>query len=124
LPAGTVAINVSLDDLDETALLETDRLFVDDWELIVADDNRLLGRLARAGRVVGPDETPTGSQRRVDGTLGELLAGHCQGRGAASDKVVVNPFGMAITDIALARLVHQVGVQRGLGTVLARGEVA
>lgn len=123
LRPGTLVLNVSLDDLDETVLLGADRLYVDDWELIVADEHRLLGRLARAGQVTSPSpHGRNGEQgRRVDGTLGQLLAGLAPGRMQDDEVIVVNPFGMAINDLALARLVHAVCVQRGWGLALERG---
>ena len=38
----------------------------------------------------------------MDGTLGELLIGACEGRASADEIIVVNPFGLAIEDIAIA----------------------
>lgn len=120
LPPGVVAVNVSLDDFDDSVFLDSDRLYVDDWELVVADQHRRLGKLARAGRVSGPHEVAAAGKRRVDGTLGELLLGRCRGRGSPDDVVVVNPFGLAVHDLMFARLVLGVCVQRHLGTVLDR----
>jgi ornithine cyclodeaminase len=120
LPPGVVAVNVSLDDFDDSVFCDSDRLYVDDWELVIADQHRRLGKLARAGRVVGPHEVPAPGQRNVDGTLGELLLGRCRGRGHPDDVVVVNPFGLAVHDLMFARLVLGVCVQRRLGTVLDR----
>jgi ornithine cyclodeaminase len=116
-------VNVSLDDLDETVLLGADRLYVDDWDLIIADDHRLLGRLGRAGRIGrgGRDPLPSGA-RPIDGTLGELLCGRASGRAHPTDIIVVNPFGMAVCDLALARLVYDLAVQHGWGLALERGE--
>lgn len=120
LRSGAVAINVSLDDLDADVLLRADRLYVDDWSLIVADQHRLLGRLARAGKVVGPGEPNSRTQRAVTGTLGQLLAGSCPARQSDDEVIVVNPFGMSIEDIAMAHQVYRVARQRRLGHVLPR----
>jgi N-[(2S)-2-amino-2-carboxyethyl]-L-glutamate dehydrogenase len=122
---GTVCVNVSLDDLDETVFLGADRLYVDDWDLIVADDHRLLGRLVRAGRIGrrGQDPLPIAA-RPIDGTLGELLCGRAFGRTSPTEVIVVNPFGMAVCDLALARLVYDFAVQHGWGVALERGERA
>lgn len=119
LAAGCVAVNVSLDDLDEDVFLRAARLYVDDWRLVVADDHRLLGRLARAGRVTGPGEPDRGA-RAVTGTLGQLLAGTCPGRGDEHEVIVVNPFGMAVHDVAMANQVYRIARQRGLGVALPR----
>jgi ornithine cyclodeaminase len=94
-------VNVSLDDLASGVLTGCDRLFVDDWSLIVADEQRLLGRLARAGLVCGPGESRTGA-RSVDGTIADLVSSNVAGRESDAEIVVINPFGMAAADVFLA----------------------
>jgi ornithine cyclodeaminase len=105
LTPGALVLNVSLDDLTEAALLSADHLYVDDWEMVVADTQRLLGRLARAGRVTGPNEAPPLGGRSTTGTLGALFAGDVPGRKGDGEVIIVNPFGLAISDIALAAAV-------------------
>ena len=112
---GSLVVNVSLDDVEEEAYLRADRLYVDDWGLIVADTQRLLGKLARAGKIVGPGET---GARAVDGTLGQLVAGTCPGRDDDRQVIVVNPFGMAIEDLAVAHRVYEVALLRNYGLFL------
>ena len=117
---GATVINVSLDDIDADAYIESDLLYVDDWQLIMADTQRLLGRLARDGKVSGPgDSAPVGG-RTVTGTIGQLLAGSCPGRADAGQTILVNPFGMAIEDLAVAHAVYGAAVSHGLGTLLDR----
>jgi ornithine cyclodeaminase len=116
---GTLVVNVSLDDIDAEAYLRADLLYVDDWGLVTEDTQRLLGRLAREGRVAGPGEPPPEGGRSVTGTLGQLLEGSCQARESDSQIVVVNPFGMAIEDLALAQGIYAAAASRGLGTLLA-----
>src|SRR5439155_26699515 len=111
---GMLLINVSLDDLDRHVFLGADLLYVDDWSLIVADRHRLLGSLARQGVVSGPGEEAPEGGRAVDGTLGQLLAGQCSGRSDDEQVIVVNPFGLALEDIAVAHRVHAIARQRGL----------
>ncbi len=119
LKPGAVVVNVSLDDLEEEAYLRADRLYVDDWNLVVADTQRLLGRLARAGKVAAPGPAGNGAPARpVDGTLGQLVTGTCPGRDDDGQIIVVNPFGMAICDLAIASRVHEVALLRGYGTRL------
>jgi N-[(2S)-2-amino-2-carboxyethyl]-L-glutamate dehydrogenase len=126
LRRGCLAVNISLDDLCEDVLLTADRLYVDDWNLVVTDPHRLLGKLARAGRVLGPhsgadqEETPQDGARRVTGTLGQLVLGRCEGRSSADQICVVNPFGMAIEDIGLADRIYHVANMRSLGIQLPR----
>lgn len=103
---GAVFVNVSLDDATEELLLGCERLFVDDWSLVSDDQTRLLGRLARAGMVTGPGDAPPPGGRQVDGDLAALLAGTCPGAVTEADRVVINPFGMGVHDIALAAQVY------------------
>ncbi len=117
LQPGSLVVNVSLDDVEEEAYLRADRLYVDDWGLIVADTQRLLGKLARAGRIAGPGQTG-GQGRVVDGTLGQLVAGTCPGRDDDGQTILVNPFGMAIEDLAVANRVYEVALLRNYGVFL------
>jgi ornithine cyclodeaminase len=117
---GALVANVSLDDIEESTYMRSDLLYVDDWQLITADTRRLLGRLARAGRVSGPGEPAPAGGRGVTGTLGQLLANTCPSRLDDTQTVIVNPFGMAIEDLAIAQRVYEVAVARDLGILLRR----
>jgi N-[(2S)-2-amino-2-carboxyethyl]-L-glutamate dehydrogenase len=122
LDAGSVLVHVSLDDALPELVLEADRLFVDDWSLVRADDRRLLGRMWREGLLAEPgatDEAASG-RRRVDGEIGEVLVGAKPGRLREEDVVFVNPFGMAIEDVALAATVYEQARRAGTGEVLER----
>ncbi|HEY2580009.1 MAG TPA: ornithine cyclodeaminase family protein [Streptosporangiaceae bacterium] len=120
---GALAVNVSLDDLSQDVLTSADRLYVDDWGLIAEDPHRLLGKLARAGRVLPPGADPgagpggdAGTQARaVTGTLGQLVLGQCPGRESDNELCVVNPFGLAIEDISLAHRIYLVAKRRKIG---------
>ncbi len=121
LQPGALVVNVSLDDVEEEAYLRADRLYVDDWGLVVGDTQRLLGKLARAGKIAGPGRTGGRGQpggRVVDGTLGQLVTGTCPGRDDDRQIVLVNPFGMAIEDLAVASRVYEVALLRNYGLFL------
>jgi ornithine cyclodeaminase len=122
LAEGAVLVHVSLDDALPETVLQADRLFVDDWSLVRADGHRLLGRMWRAGLLGEPDGTgePGSGSRRVDGEIGEVLVGAKPGRLRAEDVVFVNPFGLAIEDVALAEAVYAQACQTGIGEVLER----
>ncbi|MFF4077778.1 ornithine cyclodeaminase [Streptomyces sp. NPDC001777] len=120
LPEGATFVNVSLDDASEGLLMGCDHLFVDDWELVSGDDHRLLGRLSRAGRVSGPGSVPPAGGRAVDAELPALVAGDYARDVGARDRVVVNPFGMGVHDIALADVIHARAAAAGVGTLLPR----
>jgi ornithine cyclodeaminase/alanine dehydrogenase-like protein (mu-crystallin family) len=119
LDPGALLVNVSLDDPLPELVLQADKLFVDDWQLIVEDRRRLLGRMARAGQVRGPGDPPSGA-RAIDGELGQVLTDTCAGRTRDEEIIVLNPFGLAIEDLALAQAVHQHALEHGLGTTLPR----
>ncbi|CRK56752.1 Ornithine cyclodeaminase [Alloactinosynnema sp. L-07] len=120
LPDGATFVNVSLDDATEDLLLGCDHLFVDDWTLVSDDDTRLLGRLARAGRVAGPDQVPPPGARNIDAEFATLLAGAYQRPIAKTDRVVINPFGMGVHDIALAAHVYAAARSGDTGVRLPR----
>lgn len=120
LSPGTLLVHVSLDDALPEVVLEADRVFVDDWELVRGDERRLFGRMIRAGTLTGPGEAPPERGRTVDGTLGQVLTGAVPGRRTDDDVIVLNPFGMAITDVAMAAVLAAAATQRGIGTPLAR----
>ncbi|MEV4192613.1 ornithine cyclodeaminase [Streptomyces toxytricini] len=120
VPEGGIFVNVSLDDASEGLLMGCDHLFVDDWELVSGDDHRLLGRLARSGRVTGPGRTAPAGGRAVDAELPLLVAGDYGRTVEAHHRVVVNPFGMGVHDIALADVIHARAVAAGVGTQLPR----
>lgn len=118
LQRGAVVVNVSLDDLLPDVFLQADLLFVDDWHLVTADSHRLLGRLAREGRVLPAGAAASPGTRAIDGELGDLVTGRHSGRRAATDIIVVNPFGLAIEDVAFAARIFALAQQRGRGTWL------
>lgn len=121
LAPGTLVVNVSLDDVLPEVVLGADHLIVDDWALVRDDPHRLLGRMVREGKIVGPGERAgNGSARAVDATLGQVVSGRYRRPRRPDDVVLVNPFGMAIEDIVVAHYVHEVARRRGLGQELPR----
>ncbi len=74
LRPGSVVINVSWDDVLPDVVFRAEKVVVDDWSFVKADDKRLLARLFRAGKVAVPyDENVPPGTRRVDGELGGPL---------------------------------------------------
>lgn len=122
LAAGALVAHVSLDDVLPEVITRAPLLVVDDWELIAADDRRVLGRMYRTGEVTGPaGQHVTGTPdvgRKVDATLADVVAGTHPGRARADDVVLSNPFGMGILDVALAGAVRDAAEREGRGTVL------
>jgi N-[(2S)-2-amino-2-carboxyethyl]-L-glutamate dehydrogenase len=102
LAPGSLFLNVSLDDLLPDVFRRVERLYVDDWQMVLADDQRLLGKLGRAGEILAPGSEGSAGARALSGELGELFTGRCPGRQSETERIVVNPFGLAICDITLA----------------------
>jgi ornithine cyclodeaminase/alanine dehydrogenase-like protein (mu-crystallin family) len=118
LQPGALLVNISLDDPLPDVVFQAGLVVVDDWLLVKHDSRRLLGRMYRQGQLVGPDEElHARGQRRVDAQLGEIVNGKKQGRTSKDQVILVNPFGLAIEDIAIAHQIYlracedQVGIQ-------------
>ncbi len=123
LQPGTILVNVSLDDPLPEVVLRAHSVIVDDWMLVKNDPRRLIGRMYRAGQVVGPDESVEAqapSARRIDAELGDIVVGTKVGRQRRDDIILVNPFGMAIEDVAIAAMVYQRARELKLGLWLDR----
>jgi ornithine cyclodeaminase/alanine dehydrogenase-like protein (mu-crystallin family) len=121
LKPGALVVNVSLDDLLPEVFLNSQLLLVDDWRLVQADSRRVLGRMNRQGSIVGPKEQARSAEvKKVDGEIGDLLLGYHPGRNGANEVVVVNPFGLAIEDVALASRIFEIAESRNIGTELVR----
>jgi N-[(2S)-2-amino-2-carboxyethyl]-L-glutamate dehydrogenase len=118
LSPGTTLVSVSLDDPLPDVVFNAHVLVIDDWQLITADTRRLLGRLYRDGLVCGPEIAPGEGMRKVDATIGDLILGRHPGRRDPGDVVLVNTFGLAIEDLAIAQLAYERAVSTGLGTWL------
>jgi ornithine cyclodeaminase len=120
---GSLLVNVSLDDPLPEVVIRADKVIVDDWNLVKNDTRRLMGRMFRAGQIVGPDDelNPVHhEQRRIDAELGDIVTGKRPGRSRASEIILVNPFGLAIEDVALACHVYRVALAEGIGLWLER----
>jgi len=88
---------------------------VDDSNLIAADEHRRLRRMLRDGKVARPGGR---DGRAIDGELGQLLASGRRGRSDSEESIVVNPFGLAIEDLASAKHVYRHATGSGLSTSL------
>ncbi len=124
LQPGAILVNISLDDPLPEVVLQVDKVIVDDWNLVKNDPRRLLGRMYRTGQVIGPDEprdsARNGQQRRIDAQLGEVVLGSKSGLEQLDDIVLVNPFGLAIEDVALATHVYRKALDLSIGAWLER----
>ena len=123
LQPGALLSNVSLDDPCPEVVLKAHKVVVDDWKLVKADQHRLIGRMYREGKVVGPDSPRLESQngtRQIDAEFGEVVLGTRAGRESEDEIILFNPFGLAIEDVALATVVYRVAKESGIGKFLER----
>ena len=123
LAPGSILVNVSLDDPLPEVVLKATTVIVDDWNLVRSDQKRLLGRMYREGRLIGPDEqseTLSRACRRVDMELGDLVLGTRVGRRSQRDIILVNPSGLSLEDLVLASRVYQKAQEMNVGVWLER----
>jgi ornithine cyclodeaminase/alanine dehydrogenase-like protein (mu-crystallin family) len=122
LKPGCLVVNVSLDDVEAEVALRADLLVVDDWNLVKHDQHRLLGRMFRAGQITGPNGSVSepSPKRAIDAELGEIILGVKQGRRSPVDIVLMNPFGIAIEDVALGAKIYERAKTQGMGIQLPR----
>lgn len=103
--------HVSLDDITPDVFTQAQAIYVDDIGLVADNPRRILGELLADGSI----GQTNGQSPSLAGTLGDVLNGTIEGIRPSSGRVISNPFGMAILDLALAREVHRHAVQSGLG---------
>jgi alanine dehydrogenase len=89
----------------ETALVRDARLFVDSRT----------GALAEAGDVVIPIKDGAFDASHIAGELGDLFGGRIPGRQGPSEITIFKSLGMAVEDVAAARLAFERASERGLG---------
>jgi ornithine cyclodeaminase/alanine dehydrogenase len=92
----------------EPAILHDARVFLDDLE-----------QASESGEVNVPLHSGALMREDIAGTLGEVIAGTLAGRVAASDITVFDSTGLAVQDLALARVVYERAIARGLGQNVA-----
>ncbi|MBE6029337.1 MAG: hypothetical protein E7226_04200 [Clostridiales bacterium] len=82
------------------------KVFVDDMEHCI-----------EAGEVEIPVKKGIVSEADVR-EIGELILGRCEGRTSDTDITIYDPAGMALLDIAAAKVVLDLAEEKGLGTVV------
>ncbi len=125
LQPGSLLVSISLDDPLPEVVFKADKVIVDDWNLVKNDAKRLLGRMYREGKILGPNdpvEVASNDCRRIDAHLGEIVAGAKGGRGNRDEIILVNPFGLSVEDedVALAAYVYQAAQDLEIGVLLER----
>jgi alanine dehydrogenase len=89
----------------DTALVKDARLFVDSRE----------GALAEAGDIVIPIKEGAFDASHIAAELGDVFGGRAEGRRGAAEITIFKSLGMAVEDVAAARLAFERASERGLG---------
>ena len=106
--------HVSLDDIGAAVFESAEAIFVDDIDLVSANPRRILGSLISNGSIrVRRGGDDKGS---VHGTLGDVITGRVPAVRAGRGRVVSNPFGMSILDLAIISHVAEEAERLDVGT--------
>jgi ornithine cyclodeaminase/alanine dehydrogenase-like protein (mu-crystallin family) len=89
----------------ETALVKDARLFVDSR----------IGALAEAGDIVIPIREGAFDASHIAAELGDVFGGRAEGRRGPAEITLFKSLGMAVEDVAAARLAFERASERGIG---------
>ncbi len=92
----------------EPAIMKRARVFVDDW-----------AQASHSGEINVPFSNGFITKEDITGSLGELVAGKIEGRTDNGQVTVFDSTGLAIQDIATAKLVYGRAISQGLGRKIA-----
>jgi len=105
LMPGAFVSNISIMDVKPDVYLGVDKLIVDDWEQ-ANRERKTINQLVLAGRL---------KQSDLHAELGDVVRGHRPGREHVDERILLNPMGMAIEDVACAAAVYRTARERGAG---------
>jgi len=108
LAPGAFVSNISIMDVEPEAFVQVDKLVVDDWDQCNRE-RKTINQLVLAGRL---------SREDLHAELGDVVRGHKPGRETPDERILLNPMGMAIEDVACAAAVYRTAREQGTGTWL------
>lgn len=103
---GSTLLNVSLRDLSAKAILMAEN---------VVDD---IDHVCREQTSVHLAEQLAGNRDFIRSTLADVLAGHRSARSHEESVLVFSPFGLGVLDLAVAKLVRDRAIEKGVGTMI------
>lgn len=105
---GAFVSNISIMDVEPDAFVEVDKLVVDDWDQCNRE-RKTINQLVLAGRL---------SREDLHAELGDVVRGAKPGRTSPDERILLNPMGMAVEDVACAAAVYRTAREQGTGTWL------
>jgi N-[(2S)-2-amino-2-carboxyethyl]-L-glutamate dehydrogenase len=105
---GAFVSNISIMDVEPDAFVEVDKLVVDDWDQCNRE-RKTINQLVLAGRL---------SREDLHAELGDVVRGARPGRETPDERILLNPMGMAIEDVACAAAVYRTAREQRTGTWL------
>jgi N-[(2S)-2-amino-2-carboxyethyl]-L-glutamate dehydrogenase len=108
LMPGAFVSNISIMDVKPEVYLGVDKLLVDDWEQ-ANRERKTINQLVLAGRLRRSD---------LHAELGDVVRGMRPGRETPDERILLNPMGMAVEDVACAVAVYRTAREQGSGTWL------
>jgi ornithine cyclodeaminase len=103
---GAFHAEISFWDTKPEALQAYDKIVVDDWNQVEHHGVDVSFRAVAAGLI---------PRTAIYGELGEIVCGKKPGRQTAQERILFNPIGMSINDIAEAYRIYRNAVERGIG---------
>lgn len=111
LMPGAFVSNISIMDVKPEVYLGVDKLLVDDWEQ-ANRERKTINQLVLAGKL---------KQSDLHAELGDVVRGIKPGRETPDERILLNPMGMAIEDVACAAAVYRTAREQGTGQWLTLG---
>jgi 2,3-diaminopropionate biosynthesis protein SbnB len=108
LMPGVFVSNISIMDVKPEVYVGVDKLIVDDWDQ-ANRERKTINQLVLAGRLKRSD---------LHAELGDVVRGMKPGRESPDERILLNPMGMAIEDVACAAAVYRTAREQGTGTWL------
>lgn len=108
IPKGAFVSNISIMDLHKEVFTGVDKVVVDDWDQSNRE-RKVIHQLVLEGRF---------SRNHLHGELGEIIIGTKPGREKEDERIVLNPMGMAIEDIACAEAIYRRALEQQGGRLL------